>query len=301
MFPQRRPARRHGPLGSVLAVLSVVAAASPATAGALPASAGGMEVAVDRDLHDLLVDLGAGFDLAFPEAVVSLTVSGPAGRAEVAGDARFTSASAAKAYWLAGAVSAAGVAAAAPHAIAAMALSDNAAAGALLDVAGIDVINDFTAAAGMAATSLLSWPTATGTRSSDRNAGSGDNVTTTNDAVRFLDQLRQGELLDPAGTYAVLHWMRTAPDTLRGDGDWGGVLTSLLPPAVRARVAHKAGWLPPGCCSKDHRLIIAIGVVPLPSGETYAVALAAAGAADYAGQASFLAYASRRIYDQLAA
>jgi beta-lactamase class A len=121
-----------------------------------------------------------------------------------------------------------------------------------------------------------------------------DNYFTAGDAVRFLVRLDAGALLDPPKKAVLYGWLRESPRS-----GFGGWLGSRLPAGARASMLHKAGWLPPGCCSSTTRYntLNEIGIVTTPTGVRYAVAILAHGGLDYAGkQVPFVEYASCAIY-----
>ena len=233
---------------------------------------------------------------------VSVTVSHRDNIVSVAGAAVFDPASTAKVYWVAAAVDALGTEAVEPYAEAIFASSDNTAASRVIDLVGIDAINEFTAAAGMADTYLSLWIDGgvrrTGAEAAERGFV---NASSTADAVVFLDQLGAGELLDPAATAQVMAWMTKAPDSLDNPTAWGGVLTDQLPAEVAAFTMHKAGWLTPGCCVALDNQLQAIGIVPLPDGDRFSIAITTADGADYEGQASWISGLTAEIYELLAA
>jgi beta-lactamase class A len=122
-----------------------------------------------------------------------------------------------------------------------------------------------------------------------------DNYFTANDAVTFLDRLDGGKLLASKERATLLDWMKDSPRS----GPNGGWLGTRLPAAARAGMMHKAGWLPPGCCSSTERYntLNEIGIVPTPDGGKYAVAILAEGGRSYWNrQAPFVEYASCVIY-----
>jgi beta-lactamase class A len=256
---------------------------------------------VPRPLQSTLDRLGAEAAWRTPGSQVALAVvdleSGE--RAEVAGDELFVSASAAKAWWVAAALAGTDVDRVAPFAAPVFAGSDNAATGAVIDLVGPDRVNRFLwDVVAMRSTALTRWNhgarrEATG---APRRMGE-DNYTTARDALRFLERLARGEILDRARTRALLDWMRLSPRA--GLGGW---LTARLPPHPRAGAAHKAGWLEPGCCSDErtYNHLNEIGVVRA-AGRRYAVVILTHAGHDFWGkQTRFVEYASCEIYRAVA-
>ena len=74
----------------------------------------------------------------------------------------------------------------------------------------------------------------------------GDNYMTADDAVTFLGRVYRGQILGDAPGGQLLQWMTLSPNT-----GLGGMLAAKLPADVAMTAMHKAGWLPPGCCSDD--------------------------------------------------
>jgi len=221
-------------------------------------------------------------------------------RASVGGDVTFVSASSAKAWWVAAALARVGVAPVQPHARLVFVESDNGATGRVIDLIGPDRVNDYLwKVVGMRSSALTRW-NYDGKReatNSPRRMGT-DNYATVSDAVRFLERLHRGEILDRERTAALIGWMKLAPRT--GLGGW---LLARLPPAARAGAAHKAGWLDPGCCSSDrvYNTLNDIGLITLPDGRVYAVAIFSHAGENYWGrQAPFVEYASCEIYRAVA-
>ncbi len=220
-------------------------------------------------------------------------------RAQVAGDQLFVSASAAKAWWVAAALAGTDVERVAPFAVPVFAESDNAATAAVIDLVGPDRVNRYLwDVVAMRSTALTRWNH--GARREPTNAPrrmGTDNYTTALDALRFLERLERGEILDPARTRALLDWMRLSPRA--GLGGW---LTARLPPRSRAGAAHKAGWLEPGCCSDErvYNHLNEIGVVRA-DGRRYAVVILSHAGHDFWGkQTRFVEYASCEIYRAVA-
>ncbi len=239
---------------------------------------------------------------ASPGVAVSVTVSHAGEVVSVSGTVPFDPAGAAKLYWVVAAVDAVGADAVEPHAEVIFASDDAEATSGVIDRVGVDTINDFAAAAGLADTYLSLWIDGgirrTGAEAAEREFR---NTTTTADAVSFLDQLAGFELLDLTETARVTAWMTFAPDFLGGPSEWGGVLTDRLPPDVAALSMHKAGWLPPGCCLAVENGLTALGLVPLPDGSRFAIAVATFDGADYAAQAAWISQLTADVYELLAA
>lgn len=218
--------------------------------------------------------------------------------ATVAGDTMHVSASSAKAVWVAAALDGVGVAPVAEHAGAVFRYSDNAASGAVIDLIGPDAVNRFYwDRAGMTASALTQWSYGRSrvATNSPRAMGS-DNYFTAADAATFLGRLGRGELwpIDDERTANLLEWMTWSPRS-----GYGGWLGTRLPDAARATMRHKAGWLPPGCCSSDatYNTLNEIGLVTVPDGPTYAVAILARRGNDYWGrQVRLVERASCEIY-----
>ncbi|MCY3925017.1 MAG: serine hydrolase [bacterium] len=186
---------------------------------------------------------------------------------------RHISASAVKPVWTAAAIDLAGLAAVEPLAEAALVQSDNFAAGAIIDLVGIDAVNAWSSdVAGMTSTHLAAWHFGTDrVAQSVTEGGTRANFTTVGDLARFYAGLRRGELLDDGGT-ALEAWLRRTDRGAYTAGAVTDVLLARLPEDVAAAASHKAGWLPPYCCSAEVRLVIDAGVIPLPDGSWFAVA-----------------------------
>ena len=200
------------------------------------------------------------------------------------------SASAVKPVWAAAAMAAAGRDAVDRYAHGALALSDNTAAGRLIDLAGgIDAVNAWAAeTAKLGNTRLAHW--------FERLASSGlrPNLTTAQDLALFYARLHQGELLGIAETSALQRWLRDTPRQLSG---FDGALPDRLPRAIADRVVHKTGWLPPECCRIGENVIIDAGLVTLPDGGWFAIAAASSTTkGNYSTSVNWVALAACRIY-----
>jgi beta-lactamase class A len=276
----------RGPIAVLLALAGCGAAARGA--GETP----GLEATLDR--------LRAEAAWRSPGTVVALAAAdlSTGARASAGGDVLFVSASSAKVWWVAAALHGAGLAAVEPYADAIFVRSDNAATGRAIDLVGPDRVNEYLwYVVGMRSSALTRW-NYEGKRestNSPRRMGT-DNYTTASDALLFLERLHRGEILDPARTAALIGWMKRAPRS--GLGGW---LSARLPPAVA--VAHKAGWLDPGCCSDDavYNTLNEVGLVSLPDRRTYAVVILTHAGRDYWGkQAPYVEYVSCEIYRAVA-
>ena len=212
------------------------------------------------------------------------------------------SASAVKPVWTAAAIDLAGLAAVEPLAAAALVQSDNFAAGAIIDLIGIDTVNTWSSeSAGMTGTHLATWYFGTDrVAQSVTEGGSRANFTTVGDLARFYAGLQRGELLEDDGVAALEEWLRrtdrgfTAADTV------AGALLARLPEDVAVAATHKAGWLPPYCCSAEVRLVIDAGVIPLPDGSWFAIAAVSDRGDYYNLSVRWVSLAACRVYVLLA-
>jgi len=207
-------------------------------------------------------------------------------------DVRHVSASSAKVLWVAAAMHAgAGLS---DIATPIFANSDNYASGSAIDRAGgPDAVNDFLwNVASMDHSILANWSFGARRVASNQGVMGGDNYFTTRDLMTFYSKLDRGDLVGDR-TGELRGYMKLAPDD--GVGGW---LPALLPAAVRPEVMHKGGWLPP---PYDERTINDAGIVQVPDGDRYAVAILARHGSDYWGaQARFVERASCVIYRTIA-
>ena len=210
------------------------------------------------------------------------------------------SASAVKPLWAAAALDAAGVEAVRPLAYSALILSDNFAGGRMIDLAGgVDAVNAWTRnVAGLPNTRLEAW------RFDDPNRVAESfqpenplgNRTTMADLALFFARLYQGELLDPDENAALQQWLLDTSDSLTSPRDLDGVLLDRLPPQVAESALHKAGWLRPNCCPVEYRQMIDAGVIVLPDGSWFALAILSARGEFFDLTNQWVSLAACRIY-----
>lgn len=207
-------------------------------------------------------------------------------------DDRVSSASAVKPLWTAAAIDAAKLETVIPLAHRTLVLSNNHVAGQMIDLAGgVDAVNIWARdVAGLEATHLSAWSFGKRRVSS---LGLGPTRTTMRDLALFYARLHQGKLSDKAGTDRLESWLRLTPRRL---SYVDGALVDRLPLPIAKTVLHKTGWLPPGCCAIDARLIIDAGLVVLPNGEWLALALSSSKGRRYDRSVKWLGLAACRIY-----
>ena len=210
------------------------------------------------------------------------------------------SASAVKPLWAAAALEAVGVEAVSPLAYSALVLSDNSAGGRMIDLAGgVDAVNAWTrSVARLSDTRLETW------RFEDPKRVAGDfrpenplgNRTTMADLALFFVRLYKGELLDPDETAALQQWLLDTSRTLSSPRDLDGILLDRLPPQVAESSLHKAGWLRPNCCPAEYRQMIDAGIIVLPDGRWFGLAISGARGEFYDLTNQWVALAACRIY-----
>ena len=212
------------------------------------------------------------------------------------------SASAVKPIWAAAAIDLAGLDAVMPLAEEALVRSNNFAAGEIIDLVGIDTVNDWsTDIAGSTGTHLAAWYFGTDRVAESVTAGgTRANFTTVADLALFYARLRRGELVDPDGVAALEGWLRATARGSTAPGAVNGALLARLPEEVAAAAVHKTGWLPPYCCRGDVRLVIDAGTVPLPDGGWFAIAAVSDRGAAYNLSADWVELAACRVYVLLA-
>ncbi|HLU66163.1 MAG TPA: serine hydrolase [Kofleriaceae bacterium] len=275
---------------------------SPGQDGGAPGADAGIDpaelaAAMQETLDRLLAE--AAWRSPGTAAALSVVHLSTGARASARGDELYVSASSAKAWWVAAALDGVGVAPVEPHADPIFVDSDNGATGAVIDLIGPDAVNVYLwDVVGMERTALTRWnyQAIREASNSPRLMGT-DNYTTANDSVLFLSRLQAGEVLGAEETAALLDWMTRAPR--EGFGGWLG---TRLPEAARAGMRHKAGWLPPGCCSDQDRYntLNDVGLIDTPAG-TYAVAILLHAGDDWYGrQVPYAEYASCEIYKVVA-
>lgn len=254
----------------------------------------GPPIGTGGTLGDLLYELVRIFGTWNPAGRASLAVVTAGGDLHgVNEDRPHVSASSVKALWTAAAIDLAGRAAAAPFAHATLAHSDNHAAGRMIDLVGIEALNAWTRQqAGLVGTHTACWNYG---RRRSALAGGCANLTTAEDLAVFHARLHRGELLSPEDSAALRAWLLETPR-----GGLAGALLAGLPTDVATVATHKAGWLPPGCCRNDHRLIIDAGTIPLSGGEWFAMAAIADWGRDYDASVRWVTYAACRVHKFLA-
>ncbi len=227
-----------------------------------------------------------------PSARVTIAVVRSDGRSfGVRENLRVSSASAIKPLVTAAAIDSAGIEAVVPLAHRTIALSDNYATGEMIDLVGsIDDVNQWIGeVAGLADTHISIWRFG-GRRVS--SLGRGPTRTTMTDLVSFYLQLHQYELLEKVETDQLTDWLRQTPRRLTGAN---GALVDRLPSEIAETVLNKTGWLPPGSTEGVSQQLIDAGLVFLPDGEWFALALSSNGAR-FDVAIRWLGYASCRIY-----
>lgn len=239
------------------------------------------ELDPNASLSDAVASLGADVSSRSPGTILSIAVQNlvTGEHAEFDGDRQVISASSAKAIWVAAALDAKGIDPVTPYAGPIFRNSDNSASGKVIDLIGPAAENVFYQKAGMTKSGFKAWNF--DKRRVASNApdalGTGDNYFTANDVVTFLTALDQGKLLGDEEREQLLDWMLLSPrSSSEGAGGWLG---TRLPAAARKQMHHKAGWLPPDCCSD--RALNEIGIIEGPDDTRYAVAILAHGADDY--------------------
>jgi beta-lactamase class A len=170
--------------------------------------------------------------------------------------------------------------------------SDNLLSGTAIDRAGgIDAVNAFYwDVVGMNKSITANWSFGKTRTASNQGLLGGDNYFTPRDVITFLSKLDRKELLG-ARTSELLTYMTKSPRT-----GFGGWLGTLLPPAARAGMMHKAGWLPPPDYA-DYSTCNDVGIIEVPGGSArYAVALLARHGSDYTAEQRFVERASCVVY-----
>ena len=219
-------------------------------------------------------------------AVMNLSTGQYAGAGD---EVRHVSASSAKVIWVAAAMHAGANVSDIAGPI--FESSDNLLSGTAIDRAGgIDAVNEFYwNVVGMEKSITANWSFGRTRRATNQGLLGGDNYFTPRDVITFLSKLDKGVLLDAARTDVLRQYMTTSPRS-----GWGGWLGTLLPPAARAQMMHKAGWLPPPTYAVS--TLNDVGIVQVPGGDRYAIALLARHGPDYGAEARFVERASCVVY-----
>ena len=215
-------------------------------------------------------------------------------RASANGDDVHVSASSAKSIWLAAALDA-GIPATTleDDAEQIASVSSNSAAADVIRRVGPNEINDFMQKAGMSDSAFNNWYAGEHATNSPHPVD-GNNIFTSNDMVTLFAEIQRGQLLPGALGKTWKRWLRGTPRS-----GYGGWLGTRLPASAQPSMVHKAGWLPPGCCSSDAKYndLNDVGLVKASNGHRYAVAILGAHGADYwHRQAPFEEYASCAVY-----
>ncbi len=263
----------------------------------------GLSAGMEAGLRALLDELAEIAGAWSPAGRAAVAVATPDGKLYGLNEHRqHISASAVKPIWVAAAIDLAGLDAVAPLAEEALVRSDNFAAGEIIDLVGIDTVNDWsTDVAGLTGTHLAAWYFGTDRVAQSVTAGgTRANFTTVADLALFYALLRRGELLDPDGVAALEGWLRATARGSTAPGAVNGALLARLPEEVALAAIHKTGWLPPYCCRGDVRLVIDAGTVPLPDGGWFAIAAVSDRGAAYNLSVDWVELAACRVYVLLA-
>ncbi len=277
-------------------------------AGSLPA---GAELSEEppTSLQRVVARLGEESGSFDPAGIIGISVVrlDTGEEATFQGDRWLKAASGLKQTWLAAAVRRAGIDAVAPLAGQVFGQSSNEAGGRAIALGGgLDEINSFTSGLGMNGTLVVEW-TFGGEWQAAEYPGPHPslNFTTTDDLAAFWRLVYDGWVLRREDTATFLEWGRME----RLQGYSSGLLTR-LPEEVRGSVSYKMGWLPPGRTEEDEDTgeivevdaldtLIASGVVEVPGGPTYVVAIGSFGGTSWPGKVAFVSYAACRIHQTI--
>jgi beta-lactamase class A len=240
-----------------------------------------------ESLGDALNGLAAEVSARSPGTEIALAVENlTTGEYQaVADDVRHVSASSPKLIWVAAALNAGADVSDIASGI--FRNSDNELSGIAIDRAGgMNAVNEYYWANQMDHSCVMSW--VDGRASTNvSNPVFPYNYFTAHDAVTYLTRLDQGAALGPAPTQTLQTYLTWSPRT-----GYGGWLGTLLPAPAQATMLHKAGWIP----GEGLNTLNEIGIVQVPGGERYAVAILMRQADDYNRQISFMERASCVIY-----
>jgi hypothetical protein len=282
-------------LGLLLASLAPAAAEAPEAA--------------PTPLQRVVARLGEEARSFDPAAIVGISVVrlDTGEEASYQGDRWLKAASGLKQTWMAAAIRAAGVDAVEPLAPGVFQQSSNDAGGRAIALGGgLDAINSFTRGLGMNETLVVEWTFGGDWRSKEYpGPHPALNFTSADDLVAFWRLMYDGWILSRADTATFLEWGRL--ERLSG---YSSGLLSRLPENLRQTVSFKMGWLPPGRTEEDEATgeiievdaldsIIGSGIVEIPDGPTYAVAVGAFGGDNWPGKVAFVSYAACRIHETI--
>jgi hypothetical protein len=291
----RRAAAGATVLGLLLALLAPAAAEAP---GAAP-----------TPLQRVVTRLGEEARSFDPAAIVGISVVrlDTGEEASFLGDRWLKAASGLKQTWMAAAVRSAGIDAVAPLAAGVFQQSSNDAGGEAIALGGgLDAINSFTRGLGMNQTLVVEWTFGGDWRAKEYPGPHPSlNFTSADDLVAFWRLMYDGWILSRADTATFLEWGRLE----RLSGYSSGLLTR-LPEDLAESVSYKMGWLPPGRTEEDEDTgevtevdaldsMIGSGVVEIPGGPTYALAVGAFGGDDWPGKVAFVSYVACRIHETI--
>ncbi len=278
-------------------------------AASAPADADAADAAVPTPLQRVVSRLGEEASSYDASAIIGISVVrlDTGEEATFQGDRWLKAASGLKATWMAAAIRQAGIEAVEPLAIGVFRQSSNDAGGRAIGLGGgLDAINSFTSGLGMNGTLVVEWTFGGEWRSSEYpGPHPARNFTTTDDLVAFWRLVYDGWVLSRDDTATFLEWGRME----RLPGYSSGLLTR-LPENVWDRVSFKMGWLPPGRTEEDEETgeilevdaldtLIGSGVVEVPGGPVYAVAIGSFGGTSWPGKVAFVAYAACRIHETI--
>ena len=289
-------------------------------AAAVPHAAAKEQVEPGETVLDLVVErLGAMSTSFETRGLLAVTVIrfDTADSASFRGAEQFKSASVVKALWVAAALAHSGVEATEPVSVPALYGSSNSAAGRAMDLAGgIDEVNGYAHGLGLADTTAYEWEFDRDRRSvSYPGPMRGLNLTTTDDLAGFWAMVGYGWALGLEERAALLQW--TVGPKASGEGSR---LIARLPETVGAMTSFKMGWLPTG---REYELkedevgwngepggttvifdagavSAGAGIVRIPGGASYAIAVAAYDGRDWSRMTSWVEYVSCIVYSVLA-
>lgn len=290
-------------------VMTAAAALSLLLVAPMPAGADSSGGSPPTPLQRVVSRLGEEANYFDPSGIIGISVVrlDTGEEATFQGDRWLKAASGLKATWMVAAIRRSGIEAVEPLAVAVFGQSSNDAGGLAIGLGGgLDAINSFTSGLGMKETLVVEWTFGSEWRSSDFPGPHPYlNFTTADDLAAFWRLVYDGWVLSAADTNTFLEWGRIE----RLPGYPSGLLTR-LPPDVWSGVSFKMGWLPPGRTEEDEETgeivevdaldtLIGSGVVEVPDGPVYALAIGSFGGTSWSGKVAFVAYAACRIHETI--